>query len=77
MAGVTGKAGWPRESDSMGVHPEQISEAYQESVDVGVPTQFAENGCAIITSESHQRAYGKALKNAACGEFHERNCFNW
>ena len=71
VAGASGKAGWPRESDAFGVHPEQVEDAHAESVALGVPTEFKPNGSAVINNESHQRALGKALK------MHERNCFNW
>lgn len=60
-AGVGGKAGWPRDSDAMGVHPSQVDDARRESVLLGVPTDFKKNGCAIVRDQSHQRKLTKAL----------------
>lgn len=77
VAGAGGKAGWPRESDALGVLSTQAEDAYNESVAIGVPTEFTKNGRAIIRSEAHQRAYSKALKNTRLGAVHERNCFNF
>lgn len=62
MAGVTGTAGWPIESDQAGVHPSQRKEAYEESVRLGVPTQFDSKGCAIFTDRQHQKQWLKAMK---------------
>jgi hypothetical protein len=71
VAGVTGKAGWPRESDALGVHPSQVEEAHAEAAALGVPTEFTKNGSAVVRDQQHQRRLGKALR------MHERNCFNW
>lgn len=61
VAGVGGKAGWPRESDAMGVNPNQVDEAHQQSVLLGVPTDFEKNGSAIIRDKSHHDKLSKAL----------------
>lgn len=71
VAGVTGKAGWPMKSDGMGVHPDQREEAYNESVSLGVPTQFDEKGFAVLADPQHRLKLAKALK------LHDRNCFNF
>lgn len=54
-------AGWPRVSDSMAVHPKQAKEAYEQSVRLGVPTEFLPTGQPVITDPGHQRRYAKAL----------------
>ena len=51
---------WPMHSWAAGVHPSQRKEAYDESVRVGVPTQFDANGDAIFTSRKHRKDYCKA-----------------
>lgn len=63
---------WPRLSDSMGVHPNQRRAAYEASVKQGVPTEFHEDGRAIIRDNAHQRDLQKVLgvinKDAGYGE---------
>ena len=71
VAGVGGKAGWPVLSDAMGVHPDQRQEAYEESVALGVPTEYNSKGQAVVTSESHRRKLAKGL------QLHDRNCYNF
>ncbi len=52
---------YPRESDSMGVAPSQVKEAYEASVEAGCPTQFTSEGSAIITSAQHDKALARSL----------------
>ncbi len=52
---------YPRESDSMGVAPSQVKEAYEASVAAGCPTQFTSEGSAVITSAQHDRALARSL----------------
>lgn len=52
--------GWPLHSDALGVNPDQRQEAYEESVRMGVPTHFDEEGCAILISRQHKRRYCEA-----------------
>lgn len=58
-AQVAPPATWaePVLSDAMGVHPDQIHEAQQHSVSIGVPTQFNKLGQAVFTSRQHRRDY--------------------
>lgn len=48
-------------SAAVGVQPEQRDEAYRESVAMGVPTQFNEDGDAVFTSRKHRRDYCRAM----------------
>lgn len=52
---------WPQKSRSLGVMPEQRSAAYAESVAIGVPTQFDEEGLPEFTDRSHRAKYLKGL----------------
>ena len=53
---------WPRLSDSLGVHPKQKKEAEEQSIMLGVPTEFdAKDGRAILRDTAHQRDLQKAL----------------
>lgn len=63
-----GCAAWPMKSDACGVHPEQIGDAYRQSVSLGVPTQFDQRtGQAIFTDRIHRKRY------LAARGFHDRN----
>lgn len=49
---------WPMRSDAAGVHPSQCAHAHEESIALGVPTQFdKETGQAIFESRSHRKAF--------------------
>ncbi|MGH2272166.1 hypothetical protein ACQ9LF_10235 [Anaerohalosphaeraceae bacterium U12dextr] len=58
---------WPMKSDAAGVHPSQIKEAYDHSVRIGIPTQFAPDGRAIFTGREHRKNYCRAIG------LHDRN----
>jgi hypothetical protein len=68
---IVHQKGWPILSDTLGVHPEQIEEARQESVDLGVPTDFDSRGNPILVDPDHRHEYAKALG------YHDRNCYDW
>lgn len=61
VAGVGGQAGWPMKSDALGVHPNQRQAAYEESVRLGVPTQFDRVGRAVLTDKSHAYKFRRVL----------------
>lgn len=69
VAGVGGESGWPMKSDALGVHPNQRQHAYDESVRLGVPTQFDRVGRAILTDMQHRRKFSRALG------YHDRDGF--
>lgn len=48
-------------SDALGVHPDQVPEAMEHARRHGVPTDFAEDGRAVIRSRAHQKALCKVL----------------
>jgi hypothetical protein len=52
---------WPRLSDAFGVAPSQKNEAQEQSIKLGVPTEFTDDGRAILKSTTHQRDLQKAL----------------
>ena len=54
-------AGWPKTSDSLAVHPSQAKEAYEQSVKLGVPTEFRPDGRPVLTDPGHQRRFARAL----------------
>lgn len=59
---------WPMESDALAVHPAQVKEAEQASIDAGIPTHFnKQTGAPIFNSPSHRKAYCKAYG------FYDRN----
>jgi hypothetical protein len=58
---------WPLKSDAAGVHPNQIKEAYEHSVKIGIPTQFTPDGRAIFTGKKHRKDYCRAIG------LHDRN----
>ena len=53
---------WPMESDAAGVNPKQRQEAMQAASDLGVPTQFNEDGNPVFTSRKHRKEYLTAIK---------------
>jgi hypothetical protein len=55
----TMRANNPQPSLSMKVHPEQIPEAIEHARQHGVPTNFTPDGCPLIESRQHQKAYAK------------------
>jgi hypothetical protein len=67
-AGVRHTPGnWPMKSDAAGVHPDQIKEAYEHSVKIGIPTQFVPDGRAVFTGKQHRKDYCRAIG------LHDRN----
>lgn len=48
-------------SDALAVHPSQVEEAREQAKKLGVPTEFAKDGRAVITSRYHQKRLVKAL----------------
>jgi len=52
---------WPLLSDACGVAHDQVKEAHEESVKAGVPTDFTEDGRAILTSPLHRKKYCEAM----------------
>jgi hypothetical protein len=49
-------------SDALGVHPDQVEEAYAESVQAGAPTEFdPKTGQAIIRDRHHRKRYAEAM----------------
>lgn len=55
--GTKVSANWPMASDAAGVNPDQRQEAYDESVRLGVPTEFNSEGQAVFTSAAHRKEY--------------------
>ncbi len=59
---------WPMESSAVGVNPEEVGAAHQESVNLGVPTEFnPATGDAILRDAHHRKRYCEALG------FYDRN----
>jgi hypothetical protein len=56
-----GGRSWPIHSDAAGVHPSQIAEAKEESRRLGVPTDFDNKGCAVLTDPAHRKRYARAI----------------
>lgn len=55
-------AGWPCKSDSLGVELHQITEARDESIRMGVPTDFdPHTGEAIFETPGHRKKYCEAM----------------
>jgi len=73
----TASTGWPMHSDALGVNPSQVKEAYEESVRMGVPTQFNSKGQAILESRGHRKAYAEANgmydRDGGCGDPQPKN----
>ena len=63
---------WPLYSDAVGVHPDQVGEAWGHSRSQGVPTEFTADGRAIFTSARHRKqyceAYGYFDRNGGYGD---------
>ncbi len=55
----TGKNIWPMKSDALGCGPKQVPEFREVTKRYGVPTDFAKDGRAILTSEKHKRKLAK------------------
>lgn len=55
------EAKWPLYSEAAGVHPSQIDKAREQSVRLGVPTDFTADGRAVFTDPSHRRRYCRAV----------------
>ena len=58
---------WPMKSDAAGVHPDQIKEAHQHSIKIGIPTEFTPDGRAVFTGRKHRKDYCRAIG------LHDRN----
>ena len=56
---VRGVKIFPRKSLALGVNPSQRQEAYEASVQAGVPTTFDKWGDAEIRSAKHEKDYGR------------------
>ena len=52
---------WPLYSDAAGVAPDQVKEAYEHSVRIGIPTEFTPDGRAIFRSRRHRKEYCEAI----------------
>ena len=52
---------WPRVGLCAGVMPDQAQEAYQKSVNDGVPTNFTKGGDPIFTSPGHRKRYMRSI----------------
>lgn len=64
------KRGYPFESMSIVVHPDDRQKAMDMATRMGVPTEYNHNGSAIIRDAQHQKALMKVQG------LHHRNCFN-
>lgn len=58
---------YPYLSDALGVFPHQVERAKAQAAKMGVPTEFAADGRAIITSDRHKRDLAES-----CGQY-DRN----
>jgi hypothetical protein len=54
--------GWPIESFSMGVHPDDRFAAMEDAAAHGVPTHYNENGNPEMRNMLHQRRFNKYMK---------------
>ncbi|MDO8303434.1 MAG: hypothetical protein Q7T18_09350 [Sedimentisphaerales bacterium] len=52
---------WPMCSDAAGVAAHQVGEAVAHSRQIGIPTDFTEDGRAIFTSPGHRKRYCEAI----------------
>lgn len=51
-------------SDALGCNPDQVAEFAQQSIDIGVPTQFDQRtGEAIFENREHRNKYMRALNS--------------
>lgn len=53
---------YPMESTALGVNPSQRKEAYDHSVQIGVPTEFNEKGNPVWKSRSHRKKYCEKIE---------------
>jgi hypothetical protein len=60
LRGVT--RGWPIESYSMGVHPDDRFTAMKDAAAHGVPTTFNKDGNPLMRDMAHQRKFNKYMK---------------
>lgn len=58
---------WPMVSNAVGVAPEQAKEAQEDSVRIGIPTEFTRDGDPVFTSPHHRKRYCEAYG------FYDRN----
>lgn len=59
----------PIVSESMGCHPDQRDGMIAECKRAGVPTEYTADGCPVLTSQAHKRAFMGAFG------YHEKNAF--
>lgn len=58
----TNPGNYPYESDSLGVHPSQVKEAYAASLKAGVKTEYnPRTGNPILRDKHHRRALALSL----------------
>ena len=61
-----------RPSDALAVHPDQVQEAYDDSVKRGVRTEYLADGRPIMRDRQHQKrflaAYGHYNKDGGFGD---------
>ena len=58
--GTPALAGWPKASEALAVHPDQIEEARRDARFKGVPTEFDGVGRPVFENASHQSRYVRA-----------------
>jgi len=51
---------YPFRCEALGVHPEQIGEFREFDKQMGVSTEYSEDGCPIIEDAAHYRRYRRA-----------------
>jgi len=63
---------WPQYSDAAGVAPHQVEEATRKSQEMGIPTNFTEDGRAIFEGAGHRKRYCESVglfdRNAGYGD---------
>lgn len=57
--GRPSRRGYPMHSWALAVQPEEIEEFKEAAKRDGVPTDFDDEGCPILTSREHRRKYLK------------------
>lgn len=66
------EATYPRLSNALACHPDQVGEMTAEATRREVPTEFSQEGQAVIRSRSHQKKYEEAFgyfnKDAGYGD---------
>ena len=60
LRGVT--RGWPIESYSMGVHPDDRFTAMKDAAEHGVATEYTKDGNPLMRNMMHQRRFNKYMK---------------